>query len=169
VFSINQAWASCLFIRYGYVGIHRADIPLSYNDTTEWFYNWLSQLFYSPILSLVKISILIVLLRLGGQTRNGVKLAISALIAFNVAQCIAVVLVTIFQCSPVTLEWTLSYATRKELGTCVDPAAFLLTTAGLNLVTDMLVLTIPFRIFWDIKFNKRMRNALIFVFMLGVW
>lgn len=165
--TVNQCWASNLFIHFGYLGVHSVDIP-PHDKSKQWFYNWLGQVFYGPILPLVKISILVFLLRLGGKQRTGVRASIYALIIFNISQMIAVLGVIIFQCDPLHLSWSTAFFAPERVGNCIHAGSFTLSSASLNIFTDLLVLVIPYRIFLVLKINKKMRNALIGVFMLGL-
>ncbi|OIW30923.1 hypothetical protein CONLIGDRAFT_564294, partial [Coniochaeta ligniaria NRRL 30616] len=166
LFTINQCWSSSLVIHYEYIGVHAADIPV-HDEAKALLYSWLAVVFYTPILSLVKTSILGFLLRLGGKQRRGVRIAIYTLITLNTLQIIAVLAVTIFQCTPVNLVWSTPSSAREGLR-CINPGVLVLSVASWNILTDILVVALPYRIFFDIKTNKRMRNALIGVFMLGI-
>ncbi len=78
------------------------------------FENFLSQVVYNPILSLVKISALIFLLRLGG-TRPRLRVCMKALLRMNVLQIIVICLVVIFQCHPISHAWD-----TEIPGTCLQ-------------------------------------------------
>jgi hypothetical protein len=149
------------------VGVHTWDVP-PHAPNREWLWNWLGQLFYTPILALVKISILVFLLRLGGKERKCVRIAIDALIIFSALQLVAILLVTIFQCRPVRLAYTSLYPEGLSMGRCLALGPFTMAAGSLNVLTDILVLIFPFRIFLDLKINTKVRNALIGVFMMGM-
>jgi hypothetical protein len=167
VLTINQCWCSVLFIHYGYIGVHGVDIP-PHDKAKQYLYNWLGQAFYCPILPLVKISVLVFLLRLGGKHTRSARIAIYALIAFNVSQVTAVESVVIFQCHPLHLSWSTAFFAPERMGNCISAGTFTMSVASLNFCTDILVLVLPYRIFSVLKINKKMRNALIGVFMLGI-
>lgn len=167
LFTINQCWSSIMFIHYGYIGVHADDTP-PHDDGKMARYGFLAQVFYTPILSMVKTSVLACLRSLGGQQRTGVRRAIHTLIVLNACQMIAVLGVTIFQCTPVSLGWSETFQTRRTLATCINPGIFMLSVASWNIFTDFLVLMLPYRIFFVLRINKRMRNALVGVFMLGL-
>jgi hypothetical protein len=117
---------------------------------------------YNPILALVKTSVLMFLLRLGGQ-KSGVRIAIHALNALNLAQMTAIFLVVLFQCNPIPYNWDKSIADGK----CVEQGLFYLVTAALTIWTDVLVLALPFWIFLDLKMGRKQKMALLGVFLLG--
>lgn len=148
-------------VRKSYIGVHHDQMPKHPADQ-GYFENFLSQVVYNPILSLVKISALIFLLRLGGN-RPRLRFCMNGLLWLNVLQIFAICFVVIFQCTPISGAWDISVR-----GTCIDSGVYSLTLTAINIVTDVLVLTLPLFIFIDLKVNKRVRNALIGVFMLGI-
>ncbi|KAB5562783.1 hypothetical protein GE09DRAFT_1219382 [Coniochaeta sp. 2T2.1] len=166
--TINQGWSAIVFMRFAYIGIHIYDVPPNDTQGLSWYYNWLCNVFYTPILWLVKISILVFLLRLGGLQNQCVRIAIYCMIAAITSIIIAVECVIIFQCNPAHLAWTTAWFEREGLGYCINAGAFTISAGALAIFTDLLVLIVPFCIFLDLRINKRMRNALIAVFMLGI-
>lgn len=153
-----------MFMRTNFVGIHIKDVPTrgTYPATPGLIWNFAVQVLYNPILALVKTSVLIFLLRLGGQ-KPGVRYAIHALNIFNIALMIAIFLVVMFQCSPVAFNWDPTI----EGGRCIKQGTFYLVTAALTIFTDVLVLGIPIWIFADLQMKLKMKIALICVFLLG--
>ncbi|KAJ2902230.1 hypothetical protein MKZ38_000832 [Zalerion maritima] len=147
-------------MKTNFVGIHLVDVP-TVDSTQGLVWNWVVQVLYNPILAMVKTSVLIFLLRIGGQ-KPGVTVAIHALNAFNIALMIAIFIVVIFQCNPIAYNWD-----SQLDGTCVQQGEFYLVTAALTIFTDVLVLALPFWIFLDLKMPRKQKLALIFVFFLG--
>lgn len=125
-------------------------------------WNYIIQLLYNPILALVKSSVLLFLLRLGGQ-KPGVRWTIHSLNAFNIGLMIAIFVTVIFQCTPVNFFWDRTIPG----GHCVDTGAFYVATAGLTILTDVLVLALPFWIFLGLKMPAKVKIALLVVFGLG--
>lgn len=119
------------------------------------------QILYNPILSLVKSSVLIFLLRLFGQ-KTGVRRFIISLNTVNIAQMIGTLFAIIFQCTPIQFNWD----TTIE-GTCVDRRILFTFTAAFNIMTDLLILGLPIWIFADLKIPRRAKIGLLFVFLLG--
>lgn len=148
-------------MKTNFIGIHIYDVPVV--DATEGLiWNWVVQVLYNPILALVKTSVLLFLLRIGGQ-KPGVTWAIHALNFFNLALMVAIFIVVIFQCDPIAFNWD----TSIEGGKCIKQGTFYLSTAALTILTDVLVLALPFWIFLDLKMPRKAKIALIFVFFLG--
>jgi hypothetical protein len=128
-----------------------------------WFY--LAQLFYNPILALVKASVLCFLLRLGGQ-KPGVKYAIHFLNAFNGLQAIAIFLVAALQCLPIEANW--DFAVKADPNTkCIDNS-FHVIISCITIVTDCAVIALPFWIFLGLKMPRAAKIAVLGIFMLGL-
>lgn len=128
-----------------------------------WFF--LAQLFYNPILAFVKASVLVFLLRLGGQ-KPGVKFAIYGLNAFNALQAIAIFLVALLQCLPIAANW--DFALKADPNTkCIDNS-FHVIISCLTILTDILVIALPFWIFLGLKMPRAAKFAVLGIFMLGI-
>lgn len=125
-------------------------------------WNYAVQILYNPILALVKLSVLVFLHRLFAQVR-GVKTAVLALGALTTLHMVAVAGAIIFQCTPISFNWTLAV----ERGACVDRRTLYVSTAVFTIVTDVLVLLLPAYIFRDLNIPKKTKIALLFVFLLG--
>jgi hypothetical protein len=125
-----------------------------------WFY--LAQIFYNPVLAFVKASVLLFLLRLGGQ-KKAARYAIYALFTFNALQAIAVFLVATLQCLPISANWD---ASVKATATCVD-VSFHVTISALTIFTDVLVLVLPFWIFLGLNMPNAQKVTVIGAFLLG--
>ncbi|KAK9783624.1 hypothetical protein SCAR479_00183 [Seiridium cardinale] len=151
-----------LYIKLNYWGWHTADVP-EFDPAPGLWWFFLAQLFYNPVLALVKASVLWFLLRLGGP-KSGVWWAIYALGTFNALQAIAIFLVALLQCLPIEANWDTEL---KATARCVQPS-FHITISCLTLFTDVLVLVIPFWIFLGLKMPLAARLAVIGVFLTGL-
>ena len=146
-----------------YIGIHYWNVPTPFDPTSGLIWIYVVGAVYNPILAIVKQSVLIFLLRLSGP-KTGVRMAVWIVSGFNVAEMIAVFLVVIFQCNPIAANWDLASAPTAK---CVNQSTFGLTTGALTILTDLTTLAIPIYIFFGLKINRRIKLALILVFMLG--
>ncbi|EWG48747.1 hypothetical protein FVEG_16322 [Fusarium verticillioides 7600] len=162
LFSIGLHVPYYYFFRYEYVGFHTRDLPKSYDIEPVLFYNWIMQVLYNPILALVKSSILFFLLRLGGHNRN-IKWAIYGLNAFNLALMIAIFLTVVFQTIPINAYWDLSVKPERQ----IHGPVFYISSAIITIITDVLVLLIPFWIFLGLKMRIAAKLGLIVVFLMG--
>ncbi|KAF5965001.1 integral membrane protein PTH11 [Fusarium bulbicola] len=162
LFSIGLHVPYYYFFRYEYIGFHTKDLPKNYDIEPVLFYNWIMQVLYNPILALVKSSILFFLLRLGGHNR-GIKWAIYGLNGFNVALMIAIFLTVVFQTIPINAYWDLSTKPERQ----IDGPVFYISSAIITIITDVLVLLIPFWIFIGLKMRIAAKLGLIVVFLMG--
>ncbi|AEO67356.1 uncharacterized protein THITE_2116255 [Thermothielavioides terrestris NRRL 8126] len=164
VFSLMMIGPFYMYIKLNYFGWHEADVPpFDPAPGLWWFY--LAQLFYNPILALVKASVLCFLLRLGGQ-KPGVKFAIHFLNAFNALQAIAIFLVAIFQCLPIEANW--DTALQADPNTRCINHAFHVIISSITILTDFLVILLPFWIFLGLNMKRATKVAVLGIFMLGL-
>jgi hypothetical protein len=76
---------------------------------------------------------------------------------------VAVLFVDIFQCTPIARVYDMSIVG----GTCIDQGAFYVSTAALNLFTDIIVLSIPIIITWNLQMPIRRKLAVCVILCLG--
>ncbi|KAL7625355.1 hypothetical protein AAE478_004571 [Parahypoxylon ruwenzoriense] len=164
-FSVAETGCSYMAMRTAFLGVHVYDIPTNADVSLGMYWNYVIQILYNPILALVKSSVLLFLLRIGGQRRQ-IRYSIHALNIFNIGLMIAIFVTVIFQCSPISYFWKrITDPTLK--GNCVDTGIFYVATAGLTIFTDVLVLALPFWIFIGLKMAPRVKLAIMAVFLLG--
>ncbi|TGO19282.1 hypothetical protein BTUL_0005g01310 [Botrytis tulipae] len=130
-------------IIFNFVGLHIWDVPLDHDPIPGLKYNYAVQVLYNPILAIVKTSILMFFLRLAGQ-KIEVKL--------------------IFQCTPIAYNWQLDILG----GSCIEQGTFYAATSVVALVTDILVLIVPFWIVIGLKMPRETKIAVIGIFFLGI-
>ncbi|KAI1337819.1 hypothetical protein F5Y15DRAFT_145016 [Xylariaceae sp. FL0016] len=159
-FSLVETAASYMFIKTNFIGIHWDEIP-PHDPIPGQIWNYAVQILYNPILALVKTSILLFLLRLFGQ-KPGVRRFIVWLNTANIANMIAVFFAIVFQCIPIEKSWD-----PLVEGTCIDRRVLFTASSAFNILTDLLVLGLPLRIFVDLKIPRRTKIALMVVFLLG--
>lgn len=111
---------------------------------------------------LTKLSILLLFLRIFVPARMGkTKLYYSSWIViwFNLLYCIALVLVVILQCVG---------KPNVPRGECIDTFALLITASLINVLTDLVMLIIPFRSVWELQMPTRRKIGLSLVFAFGM-
>lgn len=138
------------------------DVP-EYDPAPGFFWFYIAQLFYNPVLALVKASVLVFLLRLGSHKRS-IRYCIYALNTFNGLQAVAIFLVALLQCLPIEANWDMEV---KKTAKCVDNS-FHITISSLTILTDFLVLALPFWIFLGLKMKRAVKMAVMVVFLLGL-
>ncbi|KAH7303803.1 hypothetical protein B0I35DRAFT_401904 [Stachybotrys elegans] len=153
-----------MYILTAYIGIHVWDIPPGADPQPSFIWGFVNMCLYNPILALVKSSVLFFLLRIA-STKTGVRYAVYGLNAFNLAMMVATFLVVVFQCRPISGAWDLVDMQTAE---CIDPLTFTMSTAVITIITDLLVLAIPFWIIIGLKMPSKVKLSLIGVFFLGI-
>ena len=68
----------------------------------------------------------------------------------------------ILQCQPVQFFWN-----HTIKGHCIDINAFYTASGGLNLVSDIFILSMPIPILWSLKLSTERKLGVIFLFLLG--
>ena len=163
---------------YTWQGYHLMDIPkLNIADQVRGQkYNLANQLLYNPILALVKASVILFLLRIGGA-KPIAKKALWFTFVINLLLAIAIFFADAFQCTPFNYVFDypqMDLAAQKAAGAdskgqvngvtikggkCIDQINFFLISAGLAVGTDLLVVAIPTVIVWDLKMARRKKIA----------
>ncbi|KZL81294.1 cfem domain-containing protein [Colletotrichum incanum] len=161
-FSIALLGPTYMFFKYYYAGFPTSSLPEAWDPSPMLFWNWIMQVLYNPILALVKSSVLVFLLRLGGH-KPGVRYAIYALNAINLATMVAIFLVVLFQTIPINAFWDSTIPKQRE----IDGPLFYIVSAIITIVTDFFVLAIPFWIFLGLKMRMAAKIGLIVVFLAG--
>ncbi|KAI0843629.1 hypothetical protein F5Y06DRAFT_255411 [Hypoxylon sp. FL0890] len=143
-------------------GIHYYDVPQPFDPTEGLIWIYVVGAVYQPILTLVKQSVLVFLLRFSG-IKAGVRYVVWGTIIFNTVLMVAIFLTVIFQCIPIEMNWNLLVP-----GHCIEQFKFGVAAASLTIMTDIVSVALPFYIFLGLKINRNRKIALIGVFMLGV-
>ena len=120
------------------------------------------EILYYICITLIKISILLFYYRLfgvGKAFKNTVFVALAVVICW----CIAIVLGTIFQCTPVEASWIRPYPD----GRCINNNSFLLGISISNVIIDCAILVLPAPPIWSLNLSVRRRIALTAIFLIG--
>lgn len=167
-------------------GYHVADIPeMSIErQILGQRYNLANQLLYHPILSIVKMSVILFLLRIDDKRRR-VDWSLKGLFVFNVLLMVSTFFADLFQCTP--WRYTIDYpamdlAAQKAAGAdedgmlngkeikgghCIDQAGFFLAAAGLAVLTDVLILIIPMIMVKDLQMRKQKKVVVWAILSIG--
>ncbi|KAF1927398.1 uncharacterized protein M421DRAFT_30823, partial [Didymella exigua CBS 183.55] len=131
-------------------------------------YKWINMLIYFVANWAVKMSILALYHRIGSGKR-GLPLIVQSRAIWVTAGAIsaftlAVILVQIFSCLPVTAAWDVEQIPIM----CIDGAMFMQAQGGINVFTDVVLLVYPLPLLRVLKFNRRQRTALGVIFSIGL-
>lgn len=122
---------------------------------------WADQILYKFTINLTKLSILAFYLRVFSKHWFRVTCWITAIIVW--LYTFISIVVTIFQCRPVSRVWDKSIA-----GTCIKLTAFWYANAIYNILTDVAIMaTVPF-VIWVLDLSKQQRIGLIVLFGLVI-
>lgn len=108
----------------------------------------------------VKISVLFLYRRI--FPTRWLKFTLLALGLFTFFQWITFNLVTIFQCVPVSAQWTPGLGAN-----CVNYSIATMVSEILNVVTDILILASPMHTVWRLKASKARKRLITLTFLLG--
>ncbi|KAI0908786.1 hypothetical protein F4823DRAFT_466718 [Ustulina deusta] len=125
---------------------------------------YLTQITYKTSINLTKSSVLLLYLRIF----NGVKWfrrTCLILLAVVALYCIAVILVTVFQCIPVAAAFDKTITNKV----CISNGDFWFANAGFSIASDIIILTIPMPLVYSLQIPRVQKAALIFVFTLGAF
>ncbi|KAJ5780428.1 hypothetical protein N7457_005588 [Penicillium paradoxum] len=161
IISTCQGVTMWYLFKTSYIGIHARDIPKDYDAKLGRTWEFANQLLYNPALTTVKLAIILFLRRLNSHSRVVNYLIWSSFVVV-IGLFIAVLLVDIFQCNPV------SYVYDKSIqGSCINQSAFFIATAAVNLISDLMVLSIPIIITARLQMPLRRKIAVCVILCLG--
>nr|OQO23057.1 hypothetical protein B0A51_08411 [Rachicladosporium sp. CCFEE 5018] len=167
-FAVSYAVVEYTWIKMNWFGYHLVDIPkLSLEETIPATRDSLAQqVLYNPVLGLVKASMVVFYLRLGDQ-RRAIKWALYIFGAINIGHMVSVFIAAPFQCIPVSAYWNRYRPVPPDDFQCIDEKAFSLITAGLAILTDVVVLLIPMAMLWNLQLNLRKKVVVGIALSLG--
>ncbi|KAJ5496463.1 hypothetical protein N7463_008450 [Penicillium fimorum] len=121
---------------------------------------YVTHIIYTLISGLIKVSICLLYLRLFPN----IRVISLGTIAFVTAMSIAIMLATIFQCSPIDA----AYDEKKyEHYTCFASIPFWYSTAALSLATDVWILLLPLKTVLGLHLGTRKRFVVAILLSLG--
>ncbi|KAK0658238.1 hypothetical protein DIS24_g4968 [Lasiodiplodia hormozganensis] len=186
VLAVGQTYAVWMYTKVTMQGYHVADIPKMSieRQILGQRYNLANQLLYHPILSIVKMSVILFLLRIDDKRRR-VDWSLKGLFVFNVLLMVSTFFADLFQCTP--WRYTIDYPAmdleaQKAAGAdedgmlngkaikgghCIDQAGFFLAAAGLAVLTDVLILIIPMIMVKDLQMRKQKKIVVWAILSIG--
>ncbi|TVY51764.1 Satratoxin biosynthesis SC1 cluster protein 4 [Lachnellula cervina] len=141
-------------------GVHAWEIPVErFNQNS--LLQMLQSVFYVPTLAGAKLSILFLYRRLSPDKwfRKCVYFMMGVIMCYSIAILFSV----IFPCKPISANWDVTITDGK----CADKTKIYLATAGLNVITDILILALPIPMVWNLQMPRRRRIGLVGLFALG--
>lgn len=126
------------------------------------YWSYFMQVLYNPILALVKSSVLVLLLRIGSH-RASIKWTIYVLQFLNLSLMVAIFFTILLQRIPIRAYWDPSVETRFK----INSEQFIIVSAAITIVGDILVLVIPIWLFVGLRMRLSMKLGLICIFLLS--
>lgn len=127
---------------------------------------FIDELFYTLVLSLCRIAVVMFLLRVFDVPRF--RLVARAVIGWIVLYAVGVITATIFQCVPIRynwLGWTGQYAGDYQ---CIDVNALSFAAAGIGIAQDLTIMVLPLPIILNLNMAFRKRAQTVVMFSLGL-
>jgi len=119
-----------------------------------------AQILWSTAVWMVKLSILCLFVQIFAvrsfRTLAYFTMVIATLFALSN------LLFTLLQCRPLAYQWD-----RSIQGECYNQRAGWLGTGIVNIITDIMVLSLPIRPVWDLRLPRRSKAVLTIVFCIG--
>jgi hypothetical protein len=117
---------------------------------------------YSIALFLVKVSILLLYLRLFPSPPF--ILACRTIAGIMAAFLVWTVFGFMFMCMPVSYFWDRAI----ENGSCIDMRIVSFTNAPWNILTDFVLFTLPVKTLWKLDLPRRQKVGLVVLFTIGL-
>ncbi|KAM7187827.1 integral membrane [Naviculisporaceae sp. PSN 640] len=124
-------------------------------------YLYIGEYLYFTLVAVIKASILAMYYRIF-PTRT-MKWGVYILGVTVILWWIAIILVTIFQCQPVSK----AYKPFMPTGSCLEKEQFFFGNSIPNVIQDVFILVLPAREVWRLQVSIRQKIAILGVFVLG--
>ncbi|KAF2142053.1 GMC oxidoreductase [Aplosporella prunicola CBS 121167] len=155
---------TCLSVVLADVGLGRDIWTLPFKNITQVLYiYYFDEDLYLTALPMIKISILCFYLRIFPE-RNFRRI-VYGVIGCCVGYGIAFLLVSVFQCRPISYAWT--QWDGEHQGSCNNINAQGWTSAAINVVLDLVVIILPLPLLAKLQLNKRKKALLMLMFCVG--
>ncbi|KUJ20171.1 uncharacterized protein LY89DRAFT_780008 [Mollisia scopiformis] len=179
---------------FGYKLVDAEKMPYNYREYS--LVSFVNTLFYNPVLGLVKASMILLYLRLGG-TKKGVRMGCYVLLFVVFGHAFGTTVADLLQCLPIRYNWdrpAMDLAAQNAVGAnqpgllpnripwptgfkngvyvtggeCFNLEYFLLITSGLSIFTDLLMLLIPIYMVYDLQLTPKKKVVVLIVLCMGL-
>ncbi|KAF2966245.1 hypothetical protein GQX73_g7356 [Xylaria multiplex] len=144
--------------------VHQWDIR--FRDLSEYLYAiHICANLYSVHILVSKAAILLEWLHIfvPGGTRNAFFWACHILLWVNVLFYFSIIIVANLVCFPFALIWD-----KTLEGTCIDGKVIEVTSAVLNLTSDVIILVLPQRVIWNLQMKMQKKIGFSVIFAIGI-
>ncbi|KAL9084334.1 MAG: hypothetical protein Q9159_005293 [Coniocarpon cinnabarinum] len=120
-----------------------------------------SEMIWAASIPFIKISILVLYVRVFGQLRY-MRWSAWCLSIFTIAWAIMVILVCSMQCLPIQGIWDKTIKAK-----CIDAPTFFIAGSVPDVVVDFMILVLPIAAVWRLQKTIVERISLMAIFLLG--
>ena len=120
-----------------------------------------SEIIWATSIPIIKISILLLYVRIFGRLRY-MRITAWVIGIFSICWGIMVILVCALQCRPVQYTWD-----KSIQGTCINAPLFFIIGSAPNVFTDFVILALPLHAVWNLQTTKFQKVSLLCIFSLG--
>ncbi|KAL9049019.1 MAG: hypothetical protein Q9162_007432 [Coniocarpon cinnabarinum] len=163
IIAFGLSFCICDATRFG-LGKHEYDIPAEQRYSLNRIDYAFTSL-YNPALMVTKTSILIFFLTLAKQQRV-FKWAVWGTIFIVNAAGLALSMINIFQCRPLSVIFD---DIRPPTAHCIDIVTLYLSSAPVNIATDVIILLLPMPVLKSMHLPKRQKWILYITFGFGIF
>ncbi|CAL8584100.1 hypothetical protein XPA_009705 [Xanthoria parietina] len=157
--NLYQGCSEYLAVKHG-LGKHIGTVPPA-DLIIEGQAFYASEIIWATSIPIIKLSILLLYIRIFGRLRYFKNLAYIIGI-FSVCWGIMVILVCALQCRPVQFTWD-----KSGKGTCINAPLFFIIGSAPNVLTDFVLLVLPLPAVWNLHTTRAQKISLTGIFMLG--
>ncbi|KAK0123808.1 hypothetical protein ONS95_008805 [Cadophora gregata] len=159
LFFLFAASVTCIIgVEYG-LGKHMAALSLpeivSYAKSLIAF-----ECLYVTCVCFTKIALLLMYLRIFPV--RSIQIGAYVLSALSISWCISIIMVSIFQCTPIARTWNPTLP-----GHCINLKGSFIGNAIPNILTDVAILALPMQQVWSLHTSTMQKAQISFVFLLG--
>lgn len=146
------------------LGRKQQDIPEEWQGTMKTT-AYVFSVLYNPALMVTKTSILLFYLTLSKTEKIFRWATIATMVVVNVGG-LALTILNILQCSPVSAAYA---ATVPDTAHCTNIVTIYLSSAPLNIITDLAILFLPMPILTSMRLPKKQKIILVITFGFGIF
>ncbi|EKG21585.1 Major facilitator superfamily [Macrophomina phaseolina MS6] len=163
VLAFGLSFAICYGVKYG-LGEHEANIPDSQDPPLRKL-EYVFTVLYNPCLMATKTSILVFYLTLSKSHRAFRWGVVATLLVVNLGGA-ALTVLNIVQCRPIGAAFVNPVPPGAH---CTDIVTLYLSSAPLNIITDLATLFLPMPILTSMRLPKKQKTILVVTFGFGVF
>lgn len=163
------------FIKLSGTGYHIYDLPKRTVAQQVLAAKWsfAVQLFYHPLMGAIRASIIMFLFRVKDK-RVLIRVALHVVFWINIGYMVSTTFVNIFQCTPVRYAYMRAAmdqvgpnGTIIKGGKCIDSLKFILSSCGLSIFMDLIIIPIPTAMVWDLHMRRKTKFAVVVIMSMG--